>query len=288
MEVSSECDSSNTEVLLWKDYAVIGFCKDSQTGDFEVLGSDERTVAGDVGSEVNGNESSVDVSQKQGEHETFGFGRSMKQREPKESEDIDTLCQGSPRLCKKSVVDDSLLSNQTSNLNLPILYVEDFSVAGNLEEVGSKANRRELENVNLIAVGTCTHVINTSKLSGEQPPAMPGAASPICERMEYVESGLCWIKRELQALKETDEKLTEMFQKMILRSRKLRKVGNAFIEQQEILEEIDDLFEKEEYEKLHLIDKPEHADVRRGIERKVSNVDRYMRVGRVGRRASHY
>ena len=123
---------------------------------------------------------------------------------------------------------------------------------------------------------------------GTEPPKMPEISRPLCEKLHYIQTGICWIKHELRKLREVDQSLIETFRELISQSRRLKRVKDTFEEQQEILEEIDDLFEKEEFENLHLIDKSLPSDVRVGIERKVSNVDRYIRLGRVDRRASHY
>ena len=123
---------------------------------------------------------------------------------------------------------------------------------------------------------------------GKAPPKMPAVSRPFCEKLQFIETGICWIKHELKGLREVDRELIKIFRELLSQSRRLKRVNDTFLEQQEILEEIDDLFEKEEFENLHLIDTPLPSDVRIGMQRRVSDIDRYIRVGRVGRRASHY
>ena len=123
---------------------------------------------------------------------------------------------------------------------------------------------------------------------GKAPPKMPGVSRPFCEKLQFIETGICWIRHELNGLREADRELIKTFRELISQSRRLKRVNDAFLEQQEILEEIDDLLEKEEFENLHLIDTPLPSDVRMGMQRRVSNIDRYIRIGRVCRRASHY
>ena len=119
-------------------------------------------------------------------------------------------------------------------------------------------------------------------------PKLPDAPRTFLEKLHFIETGICWIKSELRGLREVDQKLIETFSELISQSRRLKRLKETFLEQQEILEEIDDLIEKEEFENLYLLDKPFSNDARVGIQRKISNFDRYIRIGRVGRRASHY
>ena len=130
--------------------------------------------------------------------------------------------------------------------------------------------------------------VTSLNLEGKTSPKLPDASCTFLEKLHFIETGICWIKSELRGLREVDQRLIETFSELISQSRRLKKLKETFLEQQEILEEIDDIFEKEEFENLYLLDKPLFNDARVGIQRKISNFDRYIRVGRVGRRASHY
>eukprot|EP00795_Rhopilema_esculentum_P017355 gene17355-8942_t len=125
---------------------------------------------------------------------------------------------------------------------------------------------------------------------GNEQPKRPSESSRFTEKVSYVENAICWIRRELRVIQDADKDLLANLTGIRESMMKLKRVNEAFKEQQEILDDIDDIFEKGEFENLNILDKPMYTvgGGRQGIKRKVSNIERYIRVGRGGRRASHY
>ena len=292
------------KVEKWEDYAVIGFCENMQ-GSCEHVEQDCKTgVNMSRASEITANENvstlksqskdpvkckivvqnvnpvmeSIDGNDEIVEQETSEkFERFMDiNRNTFELIAIDSLdAEKAVEFCHVAGLEaGERRKNDRQNLK------EDVSKGARINE---GANRDMSKNVSG-EIG----VNEDTKVKLEKPPKMPGESSAFCERVGYIETGISWIRNELMGLREVDQKLMATFRELISQSRKLRRVNDTFMEQQEILEEIDDIFEKEEFENSHLIDKPSHCEARLGIQRKVSNLDRYIRIGRVGRRASHY
>ena len=127
-------------------------------------------------------------------------------------------------------------------------------------------------------------------IQGYEQPKRPSQSSRFTEKVAYVENAICWIRRELRVIQDADKDLLANLTGIRESMMKLKRVNEAFKEQQEILDDIDDIFEKGEFENIIILDKPMYTvgGGRQGIKRKVSNIERYIRVGRGGRRASHY
>lgn len=123
-----------------------------------------------------------------------------------------------------------------------------------------------------------------------QAPSRPKIPSSFPEKVKYIEDGIRWIKCELQEMKKVDRNINSNLVSLMTSIKQFKKVNETFNEQQEILEDLEDIFEKEQFENSHLIDVPSQSreDGRLGLKRKVSNLERYTRLGRDGRRASYY
>ena len=121
-------------------------------------------------------------------------------------------------------------------------------------------------------------------------PSRPRISSSFPEKAQYIEDGIRWIKCELLEMKKVDRNINSSLASLMASIKQLKKINETFNEQQEILEDLEDIFEKEQFENSHLIDVPlqSREDGRLGLKRKVSNLERYTRLGRDGRRASYY
>ena len=145
------------------------------------------------------------------------------------------------------------------------------------------------ENCILDQNGSIFGMTNEKDLSVHAP-SRPRISSSFPEKAKYIEDGIRWIKCELQEMKKVDRIINSNLVSLMASLKQLKKINETFNEQQEILEDLEDIFEKEQFENSHLIDVPLQGreNGRLGLKRKVSNLERYTRLGRDGRRASYY
>ena len=143
-----------------------------------------------------------------------------------------------------------------------------------------------VDGVDIIEIEVCD--VDTGYVD---PPIRPKTECSYMQKMEYIDHGIFWLTNELRSLQDEDKYLVKKFTTMIKSAEQLKKVDKTFTEQREILEDLEEhMAEKGQYKSSHLIDRPSNigGEMSRIPQRKVSNLQRYTRVGIGGRRASHY
>ena len=111
-----------------------------------------------------------------------------------------------------------------------------------------------------------------------EPPKSPSPGSSFEEQAEYMDKTISWIKSEIRKLQIEDKKLVRQFTSMISSINNLKRFEDTSQEQMEILHDLSEPLD----EAPHHVDLPAvtlHSEMDKPIQRKISNMQRYKRVG---------